>query len=433
MGSFILHLDSGNFEIYNSDDNSIFYVSGSGSDDTVEIYDSAGQSIFRASGGTLTISDDGGTILVDTNTDELIIHNNTSFTFSTTGAIGIDTDGDGSTVTQGVIEYYDGTNNMRAFGVDSYPSSDGDVMKYNAGNNALEWGTATVTLDQAYTASDNAGDDPSIDIDGSDLKITTSLGNFVTQLDSGAFYVNNSNQNTIFEVTGSGGDDTTTIYDDSANEILKSYSGELIIHNGTSFSPGETGSIYFDTDGDSTNVTQGVIQGYDGTQEMYFWATDAYPTTDGYALRYDSASTKLAWEEVTSDTAFASSWNTVTEVAPSKNAVYDAFKQKGVTFGSVTPGNDTIYITAHAAYPGQIDSVQNIATSSGTITAAVKINGTDVTNLSSISVSSTEQDVSATGANTFSTGDKITVVLSSNSSAADLRGTILITQTGPSP
>jgi hypothetical protein len=101
--------------------------------------------------------------------------------------------------------------------------------------------------------------------------------------------------------------------------------------------------------------------------------------------------------------------------------------QKAVTFGGVTPDNDTLYITAYAPYAGTIDSVQNIATSSGTITAAVQINGTNVTGLASISVSSTEQDVTATAANTFSEGDKITVVLTSNSSAADLRGAIVIT------
>lgn len=102
--------------------------------------------------------------------------------------------------------------------------------------------------------------------------------------------------------------------------------------------------------------------------------------------------------------------------------------QKSVTFGAITPDDDTVYLTSYAPYAFTIDSVQNIATSSGTIDAAIQINGTDVTGLGSISVSNTEQDVTASGANTVSIGDKVTLVLSSNASAADLRGALVITQ-----
>lgn len=102
--------------------------------------------------------------------------------------------------------------------------------------------------------------------------------------------------------------------------------------------------------------------------------------------------------------------------------------QKALTFGAITPDNNTVYLTSYAPYAFTINSVQNIATSGGTITAAIQINGTDVTGLGSISVSSTEQDVTASGANTVSIGDKVTLVLSSNASAADLRGALVITQ-----
>jgi len=101
---------------------------------------------------------------------------------------------------------------------------------------------------------------------------------------------------------------------------------------------------------------------------------------------------------------------------------------KGITFGAPVAGDDTIYITVYAPYAGTINSVQNIQTLSGTITAAVKINGTNVTGLDAVAVTSSSQDVNATAANTFAVGDEITVVLSSNSSALNLRGTILITQ-----
>ena len=100
---------------------------------------------------------------------------------------------------------------------------------------------------------------------------------------------------------------------------------------------------------------------------------------------------------------------------------------RAIIFGAVTPGNDTVYLTTYAPFAFTINSVQNIQTSSGTITAAVKINGTNVTGLSAIAVTSSSQDVNATAANTVAVGDEVTVVLSSNSSAANLRGTILIT------
>jgi hypothetical protein len=103
---------------------------------------------------------------------------------------------------------------------------------------------------------------------------------------------------------------------------------------------------------------------------------------------------------------------------------------KAVSFslpGTVT--DVTVYLTTYAHCGGTINSVQNVQTSAGTITAAVKINGTNVTGLGSISVTNSSQDVNATAANTFVAGDEITLVLSSASSAADLRGTVVYTQT----
>lgn len=56
------------------------------------------------------------------------------------------------------------------------------------------------------------------------------------------------------------------------------------------------GEIAVDTNGDATNITQGVITYYDGTQQLYAAAFDAYPTTDGHVLTYDSVTNKLRWE-----------------------------------------------------------------------------------------------------------------------------------------
>lgn len=93
-----------------------------------------------------------------------------------------------------------------------------------------------------------------------------------------------------------------------------------------------------------------------------------------------------------------------------------------------TPTNKTYILDQSAAYGYTINTLI-IATVSGTITAAVKINGTNVTSISAVSVSSTPTTATASGANTVSAGDKITLVLSSNSTAVDLSFTLKVTRT----
>jgi hypothetical protein len=86
-----------------------------------------------------------------------------------------------------------------------------------------------------------------------------------------------------------------------------------------------------------------------------------------------------------------------------------------------TPSNKTIYIIPSAIYAATINTIKGIQTDSGTITVAVNINGTPVTGLSAIAVTSTPQNVTATAANTIAVGDVVTVVLSANASATNLR------------
>lgn len=83
-----------------------------------------------------------------------------------------------------------------------------------------------------------------------------------------------------------------------------------------------------------------------------------------------------------------------------------------------SPANKTYVITGSAPTAGTITGAW-FETVSGTLTAAVKINGANVTSLSAVSVSSTGASTSATGTNTFSAGDKITLVVSSGSSPVD--------------
>jgi len=91
--------------------------------------------------------------------------------------------------------------------------------------------------------------------------------------------------------------------------------------------------------------------------------------------------------------------------------------------------NQTIYADAKAAFGYTINSILGAGTSSGSITLAVKINGTDVTGLAAVAITSTPADTNASAANVVAVGDIVTWVFSSNSSANNLRFTQKITRT----
>lgn len=87
----------------------------------------------------------------------------------------------------------------------------------------------------------------------------------------------------------------------------------------------------------------------------------------------------------------------------------------------------TYVLELYAAYAYTINTLQIISTS-GTCTAAVKINGTSVTGISAVSVSSTIATGTATALNTVAVGDKITLVITSPSSLNDLQASIKTTR-----
>lgn len=92
-----------------------------------------------------------------------------------------------------------------------------------------------------------------------------------------------------------------------------------------------------------------------------------------------------------------------------------------------TPSNKTYVLRVKAKYAGTINEV-SLKTASGTITAKLQIGGVDVTSCTAISVTSTASTTSCTAANTFASGDTITMITSSNSSAADLQFSVKVTR-----
>lgn len=69
-------------------------------------------------------------------------------------------------------------------------------------------------------------------------------------------------------------------------------------------------------------------------------------------------------------------------------------------------------------------------TNAGTLTAAVKINSTDVTSLSAVAVTSSESSTNATGANTATGGDDLKLGISSVSGVTLLAYNIWVDVTG---
>lgn len=88
--------------------------------------------------------------------------------------------------------------------------------------------------------------------------------------------------------------------------------------------------------------------------------------------------------------------------------------------GFIESGSDKEYVLDQSAAYAYTINTLIIATVSGTTTAALTINGTNVTGISAVSVSSTPATGTASAANTVAIGDKVTLVLSSSSSPVDL-------------
>lgn len=125
----------------------------------------------------------------------------------------------------------------------------------------------------------------------------------------------------------------------------------LEIPNGTGPTVNAAGEIAIDTNADNTNITQGLITYYDGTQVMYAVAVDTLPSNDGYVLTYDGTAKKFGFEvggaggtptvitvanEATDATSFIAFFTAATgDLAPKTNANMTFDSNTGIaTFAS---------------------------------------------------------------------------------------------------
>jgi len=90
--------------------------------------------------------------------------------------------------------------------------------------------------------------------------------------------------------------------------------------------------------------------------------------------------------------------------------------------------NATYPLDSGAGFAYTITKLKSAAVATGSISAAIQINSVNVTNLSAVSITGVAADTSATGANTVAVGNRVTVVLSSNSSATNVEFTLVATR-----
>jgi len=115
-------------------------------------------------------------------------------------------------------------------------------------------------------------------------------------------------------------------------------------------------------------------------------------------------------------TASATELNYVDGVTESIQDRFTNLKKFDVTLLLDTGANNEYVMVQDASFGFTIVKAY-YKTASGTITANVKINTTSVTSLSALGLTSSEQNATATGANTVAAGDSVSVTFSSNSSA----------------
>lgn len=89
-----------------------------------------------------------------------------------------------------------------------------------------------------------------------------------------------------------------------------------------------------------------------------------------------------------------------------------------------------ISLVPYAEYGFTINRLNNLSVSAGSLTVSFFINGTPITGLTNLVVTTSPQNPAATAANLVSTGDEITMNISAVSGPQNLKFSMLATSTG---
>ena len=83
--------------------------------------------------------------------------------------------------------------------------------------------------------------------------------------------------------------------------------GAIIFGDST---PDADGEMAFDTTGDGSTVTAGVLDIHDGTEVVHYFGSAGYPGADNHILKYDAGTNKVVWE-ADADTGGATAWDDI--------------------------------------------------------------------------------------------------------------------------
>ncbi len=218
--------------------------------------------------------------------------------------------------------------------------------------------------------------------------------------------------------------------------------GDWIIFNGSTWNKvdntdavvsvnGQTGIVNLTT----SNISEGSNFYY--TQTRFNTAFTAKSTTnlaEGTNLYYTNARTIAS-----TLTGYASSSGTISSTDTILQAIQKLNGNAASLIGFKTEQQFYIEGATNKAYPilskkvyaETLTKVWGIKTTSGTCTAAIQLNGTPVTftgAVTTISVTSTPQNIAIISGGNMVAGDRVTIVITSASLPADLEGTIEMTR-----
>ena len=281
-----------------------------------------------------------------------------------------------------------------------------DWSTFNNKQNALTIGNFTEATSSVLTITGGTGA-----IIGSGLSVQVkqasgSQAGYLSSTDWTTF--NNKGSGTVTSVSGTTNRVTSTGGATPVIDISASYVGQNSITTTGTMTSGTLSTGY---------VIGGVTMtlGSDANYDIY------YRNSSGVLTRLANGTTG---QLLTATTSSAPSW-----VAPAAPTSYTGLVET-ISFedssSSITAQTYTLDLYANYGYT--INAL-NIISGAGTCTAAVQIGGVNVTSLSAISVSNSISSTNATGANTVSAGNKVTLVISSTSGLNNLQANLKITRT----
>jgi len=214
--------------------------------------------------------------------------------------------------------------------------------------------------------------------------------------------------------------DTATSGDPGTGEILfnnATLASVTAVHVSETDADANALGPWLDTIDDSTSTIKGtlVVRNLDDLSAFAIFHLTAMADSGAYRT--------LTVTHIASGGTFGAADNCGFQFIPTGDKGSAGDSSIHVVYEGPTAGDYTLVL-----YSGRAGTIDRMVTktTSGTLTANLKINGVSVTSLSAVAVTSTLSNTAATGANTFVAGDTITITASSVAAAVNWAVSIII-------